>query len=393
MRKPITLILLLLVFFSCDTDDGDPTATIAPTNSEIKKGIFGLRDGAVLSDLGAEYTRIITWDSDIKAIYADVDNGVPLENNLYYNQIKGIYDNGVKIIVTLRWPDQNSADPALYDRVPQAQDRIESLDLLSRFLNDFGPLLEIYSVQNEVGGLGPGTYTEENMVNAGSGSPAALWWQDIVQRVAFEKESNPNLMHLKIGSPVPVLLKRLVFDSSGLPQTNIDFFYETVAFGNEYCDYVDLHLNTFSLSEYEETLFFLNGLVTQPMMATEWSEVSSANAYIAQPISRELASFAEDINYTIPGTVTTNDELVEYLYNNPSTMDFWQFMVQESNYEEGFMEQSSALLSSAGFEILCWNSGWQEGLTAYDLRSFYATKTVSSANNELSSFTNEFKNL
>ena len=128
-------------------------------------------------------------------------------------------------------------------------------------------------------------------------------------------------------------------------------------------------------------------------MATEWSEVSSANAYIAQPISSELASYAEEINYTIPGSVTTNDALVEHLYDNPSTLDFWQFMVQESNYEEGFMAQSSALLSAAGFEILCWNSGWQEGLTAYDLRSFYATKTVGSANNELSGFTNEFKNL
>lgn len=393
MRKPITLILLLLVFFSCDTDDADLTNTITDTNSEIKKGIFGLRDGSVLSNLGAEYTRIITWDTDIKAIYNELDNGMPLENNLYYNQIKGIHDNGVKIIVTLRWPDQNSADPALYDRVPEAQDRMESLDLLSRFLNDFGPLLEIYSVQNEVGGLGPGTYTEENMVNTGNGSPAALWWKDIVERVTLEKESNPDLAHLKIGSPVPVLLKRLVFDSAGLPQTNIEFFYETVAFGNEYCDYVDVHLNTFSLSEYEETLLFLNGLVTQPMMATEWSEVSSANAYIAQPISSELASYAEDINYTIPESVNTNDALVEHLYDNPSPLDFWQFMVQESSYEEGFMEQSSALLSEAGFEILCWNSGWQEGLTAYDLRSFYATKTVSSASNELSGFTNEFKNL
>lgn len=51
------------------------------------------------------------------------------------------------------------------------------------------------------------------------------------------------------------------------------------------------------------------------------------------------------------------------------------------------------MLSNAGFEIICWNSGWQEGLTAYDLRSFYATKTVGIVNNEISTLIDEFINL
>ncbi|MEM9001864.1 MAG: hypothetical protein AAGB24_16520 [Bacteroidota bacterium] len=392
MKKLFTFPLILLSFFACNKDDN----SIIPntnTDSSLKKGIFGLRNGFTLTDIGAEYTRILVWDTDIKSIYDEIDNGAPLENNIYFNEVKTIHDNGIKIILTLRWPDQNSSDPALYDRVPILQDRIESLNLLSRFLNDFGHLLDIYSVQNEVGGLGPGTYSQSDIVNSGSGSPAVLWWQDIVSTINTEKQNNPDLNHLSISSPVPVLLKRLVFDNSGLPQANIDFFYETIDFGNKYCDYIDLHFNTFTLEEYPTTLTFLNSIINRPMIATEWSEVGSANDYISQPISNQVLSYAISINHSIPSSLATNNELIEHLYDNPSTIDFWKIIVEESNYEENFMAQSSSMLSDAGFEIVCWNSGWQEGLTAYDLRSFYATKTVGPINNELSKFINEFKNL
>ena len=225
MRGSFTLVLLLSALLSCSMDNS-PINSNPNTNVdiEIKKGVFGLRDASLLSDLNAEYTRIIAWDTDIKAIYNQIDNGGSLENNIYYNQIKNIHDTGVNIILTLRWPDQNSSDPALYDRVPIAQDKVEALSLLSRFINDFGPWLEIYSLQNEVGGLGPGTYAQEDMINSGNGSPAVLWWKEIVSTINTEKQNNPELAHLKISSPVPVLLKRLVFDSSGLPQINIDFF-------------------------------------------------------------------------------------------------------------------------------------------------------------------------
>lgn len=390
MRKSFIFVLILCGIFSCEKND---VQIALSTNLEISKGIFGLRNGPTLSSLGAQYTRILVWDTDLKAIYNDVDNGTPLENNVYYNQVKGIYDSGIKIILTLRWPDQNSSDPSLYDRVPVLQDKVDALALLTRFLNDFSPLLEIYSIQNEVGGLGPGTYAQNDMVNNGNGSPAVLWWKDIIAKINAEKQGNPNLAHLKISAPAPTLLKRLVFNNNGLPQTNIDFFYETLDFGNEHCDYVDIHLNTFTLEEYPTVLNFLSPLVEKPMIATEWSEVGSANHYINQPISNQLLSYANSINYTIPSNVTTNNALIEYLYDNPSTLDFWKFMVEESDYQEDFMSQSSQMLSENGFEIVCWNSGWQEGLTAYDLRSFYATKTVGITNNELIDFTAEFKNL
>ena len=77
------------------------------------------------------------------------------------------------------------------------------------------------------------------------------------------------------------------------------------------------------------------------MIATEWSEVGSANDYISQPISNQVLSYASSINYPIPSNLITNDELIEHLYDNPSTIDFWQLVVEESNYQENFMEQSS----------------------------------------------------
>lgn len=219
----------------------------------------------------------------------------------------------------------------MYDRVPLAQDRIDSIKLLKRFLKDFGSITEIYSVQNEVGGLGPGTYSQSDMQNNGNGSPPALWWKDIVDTIQNEKISNPTLSHLKICSPSPILLKRLVFDRNNLPQTNVDFFYETIDFGNAQCDFIDFHFNVYSITEYEATLNFISPLVTKPMISTEWS---AAN----------------------------------------------------------FMFQSSSLLAGAGFKVLCWTTGWQQGLTAYDLRSLYATKTVaSSSQNGISSLINDLK--
>ena len=171
------------------------------------------------------------------------------------------------------------------------------------------------------------------------------------------------------------------------------FFYETIEFGNAFCDYIDLHFNTFLIEEYNPTLNFLTPLIERPMIATEWSEVGTANTYIHQSISNELLSFANSMNYMVPANVTTNNQLIEHLYVNPSTIDFWELMVEESGYQENFMQQSSQMLAEAGFKIICWNSGWQEGLAAYDLRSFYATKTVGIMNNELTLFTTEFKSL
>ncbi|MEM6723989.1 MAG: hypothetical protein AAF598_08120 [Bacteroidota bacterium] len=391
--RQLLLLLFIVITFSCSQEEipipNDPPAE----STGIAKGIFGLRDAAALSNLGAEYTRILAWDSDLKVVYEQVDNGVPLENNPYYQQIRNIHEAGVHIIFTLRWPDQSSSDPALYDRVPLGQDRQEALDLLSRFLNDFGPMIRIYALQNEVGGLGPGTYVESDMQQGPSGSPAVQWWTALTERYQFEKANNSELTHLQISSPVPVLLKRLVFDPSGLPATNVDFFYETVEFGNAHCDYIDFHFNTFTLEEHEEALNFLQPLVNKPMIATEWSEVGSSNAYINQAISDAIKAYAATINYNIPASISTNDELIEHLYDHPSNLEFWSLLVEESRYSENFMKASSTLLAEANFKIVCWNSGWQEGLTAYDLRSFFATKTVQGPNNEMIPFTQEFKDL
>ncbi len=391
MHKIIFTLKVLSIFFLSCTKQNSETDLPPDTNNEISKGIFGLRNGPQLSALGAEYTRILVRDYDIAAIYAEADEGIPLENTEGYRQIKSIHDNGVKIILTFRWPDQTSSDPLLYDRVPYGQDKEDALNLLRRFLADFGSMIDIYSVQNEVGGLGPGTYATADMVNAGNGSPAYLWWKDIVETVNHEKSNNPALTYLKIAAPVPVLLKRMVFEPAGLPQTNIDFFYETIQFGNNYCDYVDFHFNTFSLEEHQPALDFIAPLVHKPMIATEWSEVNSANVYVKKPVSDALLTYAKSRNYIIPGTIPTNDELIEYMYDHPVSLEIWEFMVAESDYHEGFMQQSSALLANAGFEILCWNSGWQEFRTAYDLRSFFATLTVEGAANEITVFTNAFR--
>lgn len=387
------LFLLLFAFASCQKDNVLNDMDSMGVGNSFSKGVFGLRDASKLTELGAEYTRILVWDTDLEALYSQVDAGTVLENIPEFNQIKSIFESGVKIIMTLRWPDQNSSDPKLYDRVPLDEDRVAALDLLRRFLVDFGPIIEVYSVQNEVGGLGPGTYMEDDMINAGNGSPAVQWWEDIMETIQEEKKNNSALSHLKISSPTPVLLKRLVFDSAGLPQTNIDFFYETIDFGNTHCDFIDFHFNTFTLAEHTASLNFLMPLVSRPMISTEWSEVASANDYIAAAVSDGLKSLANSINYIIPESIETNDALVEHLYNNPAPSELWELMVEESNYQTGFMQESGSLLSAAGFEILCWNSGWQEGLAAYDLRSFYATMTVSSQDNEIQEFTSEFKDL
>lgn len=382
--------LACLFLWACSKD-----SPVVPTSTgpHIAKGVFGLRDANKLTSLGAEYTRIIVWDTDIEAIYKEVDNGSSLQNNFYYQQVSSIFNAGIKVIVTVRWPDQNSTDPALYDRVPLGQDRMSSVALLNRFLIDFGPMIEVYSVQNEVGGLGPGSYLLSNMQSGPQGIPAIEWWKEIVYHVDSARNHHVTLNHLKISSPAPVLLKKLVFDNFGIPQTYEDFFYQTIDFGNQYCDFVDFHFNKFSLSEHDLALDFITPLVHVPMISTEWSEVNSAATYVQAEVSDSLRTQAVQHNYSIPPAPFTNGQLIEQMYSNPAPIGMWNYMVNESNYEENFMILSSKKLFDAGFKVACWNSGWQEGLTDYDLRAFYATKTVNSNQNEVSLLTIQFKDL
>lgn len=381
-------VLCLLIIISCK-DSGnivDFDSTI-----EIEKGVFGLRDGPALKSLNAEYTRILIWDTHLIDLYNQVDQGVSLESIPDYQQIKSISDNGIKIILTLRWPDQDSQDASLYDRVPEDVDRLNSIELLKRFLSDFGSLIEIYSIQNEVGGLGPGTYSQEDMESGdNSNSNAFNWWKDIVSTIQLEKENSSHLSHLKISSPTPILLKRIVEEPDGLPTTNIDFFYETIVFGNEYCDYIDFHFNKIPLSSYITILEFIKPLVDKPMISTEWSEVSSADTFINTAISSSYKEKSIELGYSVPEDLNLNSELIDYYYTNPVSKELWKYLVSESNYEVGFMKESAELLAQYNFKILCWNSGWQEGLTEYDLRSFFATKTVQGQDNSIDIFINEF---
>ncbi len=389
MKRYYLLLGLVLFLGSCSEDDPIPQ----PTSPTFEKGIFGMRNGSQLKDLGAAYTRIIVWDTDLQSIFNAVDSGTPLTSIPEYQQIKGIHDAGVKIIVSLRWPDQNSSDPELYDRVPLGADRSQSLDLLRRFLNEIGPLLEIYSIQNEVGGLGPGTYSSADMQNSGNGSPAVNWWKDIYHVVDSARSANSYLSQIEISSPCPIQLERMVFNPNSVPQLNQDFFHETIQFANQYCDYIDLHFNILPLQDYPQVLSFIEPLVQKSLISTEWSEVQSARDYLVQSIDSWITSRANQLGYSFPSNLAAMEDLVNHSYTSPMPSSLWNEIVDSSGYEPDFMASSGELLADAGFVILCWNSGWQEGKPDYDLRSIRATLSVSDAINEVDLLKREFEAL
>ncbi len=401
--KRFILLVLLALCFSCSTDDNSlvPTQNEEeeeeqqqedPTSVDVEKGVYALRDVDKLLDLEADWIRILVKDTDLIAIFNQLDAGIDLEDIPDAYELVQIHDAGVKIIVTVRWPDQASGEPELFDRVPMGQDRENSLEVVRRTLAEFGTYFDIFSVQNEVGGLGPGTYFEKDMVNTGNGSNAVNWWIDIVNTVNEEIAANPDLQHIALGSPVPIALKAMVFDPGSVPAVNQDFFFETIDFGNNYTDYLDFHFNRYTLDETDTALSYLAPLVQKPMISTEWSEVASAEGYMGLQNSDQLLDLAADLNYTItPGM--TNEKLIHYMYTCPGPLELWEFMVAESGYVEGFIAQSALKLEQANFEILCWNGGPQAREPLFDLRKIYATSTVSGDDNTVSVFFNEFKEL
>ncbi len=357
------------------------------------KGVFALRDQQRLASLDAEYLRILIWDSHLKQIYRRVKQGTPLHQIPRVREVIDIQKSGVKLILTLRWADQRSKKPKLYDRVPQGKDRKASLQLLKRFLNDLGPYLAIYSLQNEVGGIGPGTYSKADMTDRGQGSPAVRWLIDLTQTARQTIAANPKLSHIKIASPAPIALKKMVFAPQDIPALNRSFFHEVLKFGNQYTDYIDLHVNRYTLSELKTMLQFIEPLIQKDLISTEWSEVAHAQVFLRQPIRSEVRRFAKTAGYPIPSRLRTNKELVEHMYRRKAPASVWNRLVQSSNYPPGFMRESADLLAKAGFVILCWNSGWQEGKPIYDVRTLFANRTVVGESNTVDLFVGEFKAL
>lgn len=347
--------------------DGPGDTPRDPPNHVYGTTQFGLHAAFrkdLLDQVGVNLVRTIITDDQIKG--GSSGRGEPE----FLTKMKEMHGQGIDIIVTLRWPELGDPE-SKYDRVPIGDDRRRSLDLLRRFLNEAGPYMAWFSLQNEVVTGGPGLYHDKDKTYTQKydGSPAVDWFRALARECIAARESNPRLSHLKFSSPALTSASTMEVATGGRRNAvNAAFIEEIIDFSNEYMDALDIHLHVDSEHDCHTIVEYLVARSRVPLTTTEWSQARVAEDWLRQPVSdRSLASYG-----------STNGEVIQNAYKNRMSGSEWNRLIATAPLTETFIEDSYAYFVDCKFVHACYAGGYQSGKPQFDWKAVWASKTVAS---------------
>ncbi len=342
---------------------------------KIKIGVFNLFNARGLVSIHAQAVRAILTDDLLKVITAKLDSGIAPEEIFEINELKEINAAGIDVIITLRWP---KAPDSYIDRVPQGDDRRQCLARLEKFLVAAGRYLTVVSVQNEYL-AGPGIYEKkEYRMRVDGGSPVFDWFKEVAETVRALRQSRQDLAHLKIASPVwegidcfipgahhPLCDRR--------PYTK-DVFFQTVAFSNEYCDYVDLHLWGDVSGKMSRMIEFAKQHTALPLITTEWSQVHGLDEWLKKPLDK---GFRDKYTHVLSvNRWTTNKAFIAYCYRHRVSPEIWSDFAASVPHDPRYIADSYRLFQEKGFAYCFWALGYQYGEPVFDVKTLFANRVT-----------------
>ncbi len=383
MRKLFVLLSCLFLFIILSA----PGSLQAKTRTKL--GVFYLPTPELFKKAQLKVTRAIVSDDKIQEIYRQLDSGKQIWQIKPLQKLKTLKSSGVDVIITLRWPQDKSLlekgidifkgriDPnSMIDRVPEGLDRERVLQLLKRFLNDFGDQIAVISLQNECLG-GPGQYrTDDTMRNSGGFSKAGKWLIKVAKTVDELRRSNPKLSHLKISSPTWQAVDRLSSEGAMIPEFHehpkIKLLGEIVKISNTYCDYVDIHLLETSLKDYPRIIAYVKKHTDLPLITTEWSGLYKVREWLQEPINPKILALIKKEFPKLVVTAKINRDLVQIAHSRKTPTQLWNKFLETMPHEKDFALRSFQLFEKEGFVYACWALGYQYNNFVFDLNTLFA---------------------
>jgi hypothetical protein len=383
IRKiPIFLMLLASIFFASLSLAAEQAKPLP------KLGVFCFPEPEMFKKADLKVTRKILKDFEIEELYKEIDAGKDAEEIKPLRILKEFKKAGVDIIVTLRWPANREAfsegetvngvdtPETLLDRVPKDADRERSLTLIKRFLGDFGPDIDVVSLQNECLG-GPGRYSKSDMLRKpGERSPAGLWLEDVARTVRETISENPKLSHLKIASPVWQGVASVALQGIMIPKYHsnpkISLLGEIVDISNKYCDYVDLHFLHMPLERMDEFISFVKKHTDLTLITTEWAGLHGVRKWLNEPVSESILKKISEHSRKSGFKPKTNRDVVQFAQKKKVPVKDWNDFLKTMPHTEDFALKSYRIFEKHGFAYACWALGFQYSHVVYDLNTLFA---------------------
>lgn len=383
MRKLYVILSCLFLFIILTAPDSLQAKTAT------KLGVFYLPNTELFEQARLKVTRAIVNDFQIEEIYRQLDSGKQIAQIEPLQKLKSLKNAGVDVIITLRWPLDRSRleegtsivngklEPkSMIDRVPKGADSERVLQLLKRFLNDFGDQIAVISLQNECLG-GPGRYRIEDTVRApGEFSPAGQWLIEVAKTVSDMRRLNPKLSHLKISSPAWQAVDRLSAEGVMIPEHHnhpkIRLLGEIIKISNTYCDYVDIHPLQMSLKDLPRIIAHVKKHTDLPLITTEWSGLYQVSEWLQEPVNPKIMAMIKKEFPKFPLNPKNNEELVQFAHKRKTPLRLWNKFLEDMPHEEDFALRSFQLFEKEGFVYACWALGYQYNNYLFDLNTLFA---------------------
>jgi hypothetical protein len=268
--------------------------------------------------------------------------------------------------------DVNIVDKA-WQRIPVGTDSLEVFQYLDTFLLNVGPNIDWIQINQEPFGITPYDTTLYSI------SEIIDWWKTLAGFINEKRLHTSSLSHLKILSPSI---------SSMIPKPEVlPFFDSLIAFGEEYCGAISLHIYPEDVDHGRQVVEYYRSRTLHPLACSEFSQAKAG----------EYTGWFDNINTvwtdksdTFYGL--TNKAVINTAYTSQMTPNEWETFLNTAPYTDNFISEMYAVMDSNCFIFSCYAGYWQYGEPIFDWANLLANKTV---NEEYSNsrFYTEFVNL
>lgn len=319
---------------------------------------------------GAKIVRDGTNDQGIK-------NAFDTNDSTFLNSLIHLDSIGCKNIIYLIHNEDSFVNPEdiAWQRIPTGSDSIEVFTYLDSFLLTAGPYIDYIQINQEPMGITHYDTTQYSI------SEIFNWWRLLAQFIRDKQTQHYSLLgHLKIVSPSI---------SSMIPSPQIEPIIDSmIAFGEDYCDVISLHIYPGTVEEGKQTIDYYRLKTTHPLACSEFSEAKTA----------QTTGWLNAINTIWTSSVhpfyaLSNYEVIGNAYNTPMDSSEWKLFIETAPHNANFIHEMYAYMDSSCFEYACYAGMWQYGDPNFDWSAIVVNKCVTQFHFPNNPFFEEFTSL
>ena len=344
-----TILVLLVIIFSRVGIYQEPPLL----------GLHGSSSLNVLNNTDAQVVRYGFTDYQIKNVIQSGDSSA-------INNILNIHDESITQVVFLIFPEDSiQTVGADFERIPYGIDSLEVMSYLDTFITAVGTHIDWIQISQEPFGVTPYDTSQYSI------SDILGWWRTLAGFIRDKSLENPQMLgHLKITTGGITGIRGVLENPQSPVAPIID---SIILFAENYCDAIDLHLNTTSIESGRREVNYIQTRTNLPLTITEWSQANVARESGWLNAINTVWTDPQDPFYGL-----SNKTIIDSAYSNQMSLTDWQSLVSTAPYTENFIPDFYAMLDSHCIKLACYAGVLQYGEPNFDWRALYTNKVTES---------------